>query len=103
MPSATISARLDLEEVKLLESLAEMSGFDRSTLIKSLLRKGMKELRLEQAIEAYRKERITLSRAAEVAGLSVWDFVAGMQEEGLELHYGVRDFDADMARLAEKP
>ena len=102
MPSATISARLDLEEVKLLESLAEMSGFDRSTLIKSLLRKGMKELRLEQAIEAYRKERITLSRAAEVAGLSVWDFLAGMQEEGLELHYGVRDFDADMVRLAEK-
>jgi predicted HTH domain antitoxin len=103
MPSATISARLDLEEVKLLESLAEMSGFDRSTLIKSLLRKGMKELRLEQAIEAYRKERITLSRAAEVAGLSVWDFVAGMQKEGLELHYGVRDFEADLELLAEKP
>ena len=92
----TIYTRLDSEEVKLLESLAELSGFDRSTLIKSLLRKGMKELRLEHAREAYRKEDVTLSRAAEIAGLSPWDFIARMQEQGLELHYGVDDFNQDM-------
>ncbi len=101
MASSTVSARLDAEELKLLESLAELSGFDRSTLIKSLLRRGMKELRFEHAVEAYRKEAITLSRAAEVAGVPLWDFIALMKDENLELHYDVGDLEADVASLAD--
>ncbi len=103
MASVTISTRLDPEEVKLLESLAELSGLDRSTLVKSLLRRGMKELRLDHAAEALRKEKVTLSRAAELAGLNVWDFVAGMQGMGLELHYGVDELDQDLDALKTSP
>ena len=101
MPSVTISTRLDPQEVKLLESLAELSGFDRSTLIKSLLRRGMKELRFEQACEVFRKDAATMSRAAEIAGLSIWEFIARMKEQGLELHYGVEDFDHDIEQFTE--
>ena len=102
MASLTISTRLDPEEVKLLESLAELSGFDRSTLIKSLLRRGMKELRLDHAAQALRKEKATLSRAAELAGLDVWDFIAGMEGMGLELHYGVDELNQDLAALTTR-
>ena len=88
--------------MKLLESLAELSGFDRSTLIKSLLRRGMKELRLDHAAQALRKEKATLSRAAELAGLDVWDFIAGMEGMGLELHYGVDELNQDLAALTTR-
>ena len=101
MASLTVSTRLDPEEVKLLESLAELSGFDRSTLIKFLLRRGMKELRFEQACRVFRKEEVTLSRAAEIAGLNTWDFIARMQGQGLELHYGVEDFNHDIEQFIE--
>jgi predicted HTH domain antitoxin len=99
MASVTISTRLDPEDVKILQSLADLSGFDRSTLVKSLLRRGMKELRLDHAAEALRKEKVTLSRAAELAGLDVWDFIAGMESRGLELHYGVDELNQDLDAL----
>lgn len=99
MASVTISTRLDPEEVKLLESLADLSGFDRSTLVRSLLRRGMNELRRDLAAQALRKEQVTLSRAAELAGQDVWDFIAGMESRGLELHYGVDDLEQDLDTL----
>jgi predicted HTH domain antitoxin len=89
--------------VKLLESLADLSGLDRSTLVKSLLRRGMKELRLDHAAEALRNEKVTLSRAAELAGLDVWDFIAGMESRGLELHYGIDDLNQDLEALTTRP
>jgi len=69
-------------------------------MMRSLLRRGMRECRLEQAAEAYRRADATLSRAAEIAGVSTWDFLARMGGEGLELHYGIEEFEADLDALA---
>jgi predicted HTH domain antitoxin len=63
----------------------------------------MKELRFEQAVDAFRKETVTLSRAAEIAGVDQWDFVARMKDQNLELHYDVKDFEADIEAIARKP
>ena len=52
---------------------------------------------MEQAVEAYRAETITLSRAAEMAGVGTWDFLAQMANHDLELHYDVSDLEADLA------
>ena len=84
--SSTVSTRLDDQELALIQSLAELEGCDRATLIKSLLRKGMAHLRREQAVKAYRREEVTLSKAAELAGMDLWDFLALMETEKLELH-----------------
>lgn len=99
MSSTTISTRLEPAEVELLVSLGEFGGMDRSSLVRALLRRGMKELRLEQALDAYRRDDVSLSRAAEIAGLSQWDFVALMEKECLDLHYGVDEFEDDLAAL----
>lgn len=103
MASVTVSTRLDPDEVEVLQALADLSGLDRSTLVKSLLRRGLRELRLEHAAEALRQEKVTLSRAAELAGLDVWDFIAGMASRGLELRYGVEELDQDLAALTTEP
>lgn len=39
---------------------------------------------------------MTLSRAAEVAGISVWDMVARMDEKDLVLQYDVKELDEDL-------
>lgn len=51
---------------------------------------------------AYRAEGITLSRAAELAGLSTWDFLALMPKEQLDLHYGVCEFEDDLQMLEQR-
>lgn len=103
MASTTVSTRLDTDEAALLESLSEVSGDDRSSLIRSLLRRGMKELRLEQAVSEYRRGAVTLSRASEIAGLSQWDFVALMEKEDLNLNYGVDDLESDLNAIETLP
>ncbi|MCB1134483.1 MAG: UPF0175 family protein [Verrucomicrobiae bacterium] len=97
--SSTVSTRLAESEVALIQSLAELEGCDRATLIKTLLRSGLENLRRERAVEAYRREKVTLSRAAELAGLGPWDFLALMESEKLELHYDVNEFREDLDRL----
>ena len=51
---------------------------------------------------AFRAEEIALSRAAEVAGLSTWDFLALMPKEQLDLHYGVTEFEDDLQMLEQR-
>lgn len=52
-----------------------------------------------QAIEAYRNETVTLSRAAEIAGLSSWDLLARLEAAQVDLHYGAADLIDDLATL----
>jgi predicted HTH domain antitoxin len=101
--SSTVSTRLDDQELALIQSLAELEGCDRATLIKSLLRKGMVHLRREQAVRAFRREEVTLSKAAELAGMDQWDFLALMETEKLDLHYDVADFEQDLSHLPIAP
>jgi len=100
MSTTTIATRVNAEEAALIEVLAEMEGCDRSTLIRSILRRGIKALRRDRAIAAYRSEEVTLSRAAELAGLSIWDFLALMPSEQLELHYDVDEFEDDLQAMS---
>ena len=97
MATTTVSTRLDPAEVELPDALGESSGLDRAALLKVLVRRGIKELRMDHAVAAYRDGLVTLSRAAEMAGLGVWDFLARMTDEGL--HYDVAEFEADLAAL----
>ncbi len=90
-----------MAEVHSLDDLAKRSGQDRAGLIKTILRRGIAELRLEQAIESYRKDEVTLSRAAELAGLSQWDLLARLDAAGAELHYDERDLDEDLSAFGQ--
>lgn len=101
--SSTVSTRLDAQELALIQSLADLEGCDRATLIKSLLRKGVAQLRREQAVKAFRAEEVTLSKAAELAGMDLWDFLALMETEKLDLHYDVMDFEQDLRQLPAAP
>lgn len=97
MKTTTLSTRLPPEEVRSLDELARQRGLDRSSMVKALLRRGLRETQIETAFEAFAKEEVTLSRAAEMAGLSVRDFVARMDEHRVLLHYDVDDLEEDLA------
>jgi predicted HTH domain antitoxin len=97
MKSTTISSRITTAEMSCLDELAERAGQDRAGIIKSILRRGISELRLEQAIDAYRREEITLSRAAELAGLTQWELLARLDKAQIVLHYDERELEEDLA------
>jgi predicted HTH domain antitoxin len=70
----TVSARVPDEVEAELEAYLEAEKLDRSTAIRKLLAEGLEQWRREQALERLESGSITFSRAAEIAGMSVWDF-----------------------------
>ena len=51
------------------------------------------------ALDAYRRGTITLSRAAEIAELTLRDILLLLPEESIELNYDVREFQRDMENI----
>ena len=96
MGTITLSTRLDLDEAKKIDELAADLGLDRGALLKQLIRKGLKDIQTERALDAYRRGTITLSRAAEIAELSLRDVLLRLPEDSIELNYDVREFQRDM-------
>ncbi|MGC1480749.1 MAG: UPF0175 family protein [Chthoniobacterales bacterium] len=96
MKTKTISTRLADDELQTLDELAGISGLDRSGMARSLVRRGLQEMRTEAALEAYSDNRATLSRAAEMANLSPWDLLARLNASGKRLNYDLADFEEDL-------
>ncbi len=96
MSTTTLSMRLPRREVARLEKLAKELGAERPTFLKQALRRGVADLMFERACQLYRDGEATLSRAAEIAGLSLHDMMGKLRSAGLELNYGVDDLAKDM-------
>ncbi len=102
MKTVTVSARLEIREAELLEEMARAEGSDRSTLIKAVLRRGLREMRIERAAEGFRRQEISLSRAAGMAGVSQWDFLALTDNQQSNLHYDVDELASDLKALSAR-
>lgn len=56
----------------------------REDALRALLR-AKPELRRDMAIELYKKEKVSLSRAAEICGVNIEDFRELLKEKGIEI------------------
>jgi predicted HTH domain antitoxin len=70
----TISARVPDDLEAELDAYLEDENLDRSTAVRKLLSEGLEEWRRERALEQLAAGTMTFSKAAELAGMSVWDF-----------------------------
>ena len=96
MSTVTISLRLPRSEVGRLEELARELGSERPAFLRRALQRGAADLMFERACQAYRDDDATLSRAAEMAGLSLRDMMRKLRQADLELSYGVDDLAKDL-------
>ncbi|MEM2959705.1 MAG: UPF0175 family protein [Candidatus Jordarchaeaceae archaeon] len=83
--SETIRIRLTREIIRKLGELAGKEGKNRSALIRELLERGVKEKRLDEAVELYRRGQVTGWRAAQLAETSLWNFYKILNEKGIPI------------------
>ena len=69
---------------------------ERSTLLKQALLRGSAQVLFEYACEAYRRREVTLSRAGELAGITLREFLLRLPDADLQLNYGVSDLTRDL-------
>ena len=97
--SRVISARVSKEGMEIVEEIAREESVDRSTVLDRALEHYTREWRLQKALGLYAEGRVTLSRAAEVAGLSIWEMMDVIDERRVSPQYDVEDLEDDLKAL----
>ena len=99
MRSKSISIRIPAEDYEDLKQISSDSGVGRSTVIRDVLERGIREKKLDIAIDKYRKHEITLWKAARMAGIPLTKFIDLLASEGLEYHYSVEEVSEEFDGL----
>jgi len=66
----TISARIQKSQAETIEKLASKRGVDKSAVIRQLLTEAIQKQKIEEALEQVRQMKITVWKAAELAGVT---------------------------------
>ena len=102
MSQKHITARVPDDIYEVIEMIREEDQLDRSTTIKRLLERGIEDWQLETAVRQYQDGAISIGRAADLAGISIWRFLDVLDERGVEANYTVGDLDADIAAVTDE-
>ena len=95
----SIGIRIDEDFLVKLDEISRNEGIDRSTLIRKLIRKGYQEYLKEKAAERYTRGEITMSRAAEEAGITIWEMEKFLVEKGYKSTYSIEDLIDEFSSL----
>jgi predicted HTH domain antitoxin len=57
------------------------------------------ELKRELAIHLFQQGKLSLGKAKEMAGMTVWTFQQVLGTRGIPVHYGIEDYEEDVTTL----
>jgi predicted HTH domain antitoxin len=80
-----LCARVPEEIEQYLTEFMKLEGVDKSTAVRKILERGILEWRKERALELLGKGKITFTRAAEMAGVSLWEMLELVRDRKIEL------------------
>lgn len=87
-----IGIRLPESFLSKISELSKEELVDRSTFMRKLIKKGYENYLKEKSLEKYKKGQITLSKAAEIANLTLFDMERYLIENGVKSDYDLDDF-----------
>lgn len=89
----TLAARVSKEISDLIAEISAEEKLDRSSVVRRLLDVGVREWRIQNALERYRQGSVTLPRAAELAGVSIYEMIAILEERKIPYRYDLSDLE----------
>ena len=79
-----------------LELIQNVEQSDRSTTVRRLLARAIRDWKLEHAARHYGERRISLSRAALDAGVSLWEMMDYARASKVPVQYDLDDLEHDL-------
>ena len=92
----TVTTRITEELVKIIDSIAEKEGMDRSTVIRRFLLKAVKDWLIQRSLEEYENGKLTLWQAAEKCGLSLWEMIDEVKKRSVHVPYTLEELKEDL-------
>ncbi len=93
---ALISTRIPEDIEKKIIWYSEKEKVGRTIALRKILEIGLKEIKLEYALDLYQKGKITLMKAAEIAELSLWEILDIVRERKIPMYYTLEDIEKDL-------
>jgi len=84
MTEITISTRISSELEKELEVYMKTEHLEKSAAVRKLLFEAIQRWREEYAIKLLADGKTTISKAAEIAGMDIWSFIAKIKEAKIQ-------------------
>ena len=97
--SKAIGIRLPKDLLEKVDKLGKAESNDRSTTLRKLVVLGLSDLSKRTAAEEYIKGKITLSQAAQQAGLTLFDMERYLVENGFKSAYSTEDLEKELQLL----
>lgn len=76
----------------IVEKVSEEKNVDKTSAIKILVTAGWKELRLEKALQLYREGKVSVDKAAKMAGLTVSEMMNEIAAYGIKSDETVEEY-----------
>ncbi|HJH28458.1 MAG TPA: hypothetical protein C5S51_01990 [Methanosarcinaceae archaeon] len=94
-----MQTKLQENTVGKINELAGESHIDTSTLLSKLIEDGLKIELLKRSTRLYAQGKVSMWKAAQMAGVSFYEMMAEIKKSGVLLQYGVDDFESDIRTL----
>lgn len=79
-----LAVRIPKEIEKEILEVVEREKLDKATVVRNLLEMGIVERRKQTALELLRDGKVTFTKAAEMAKLSLWEFADLVKQRNIE-------------------
>jgi predicted HTH domain antitoxin len=97
-----LSIRIPQSLLEELERIATEEQVDRTSVARKLLTESINRWRLEHALRLYQQGQITKERAAEMAGVSIYDILDELRQRGTVAQYSLEELREDLALLQQQ-
>ena len=91
-----ITARVPDELAKEVERIAQTESLDKSTTIKRLLIQAVQTWKIDYALKLYQDGKISIGKAAETAGISLWELLDTIVKRKIPLQISKEDLEEDL-------
>lgn len=95
-----VGALLPLELVRALEIIEDVEQCDRSTTVRRLLSKAIRQWKLEHYARLYGEGKLTLARAAREAEVSLWEMIDYARTQKTPAQYDLEDLQRDLRTIS---
>jgi len=92
----TISVRLPEQYLHDIEEACKLELVDKGTMLRKLVGTGLQEYRTKKALELYREGKISLWKAAGMAGITYRGALEELKRSNIPFQYQKEDLDVDI-------
>jgi len=95
----TVSVRLSEESLREIDRLAERLQTDRSEALRRFIERGLREARIDDALDRLRRGKVSIGRAAEEARVTLYEMLELVRQHHIPSGYGPEDLERDLREL----